>query len=716
MKIRKYFLSVWRGTMVIVALWSVVPVWSLNTQEVEAILEQFKRGDRQQRLATANHFFQVLGKEDFTDETVVFDKKTHPDTISMNMWFWSGEWLLANQEYRKAVACFEQALPFVQHRQHLSSKSDILNELSLSWFRLANYFKAAEYAKQCYDIDRQLGDEERMCYSLNVISSIYLAARQPAEAEKYNQDVIDIAKRLNKTGLLATRYGLAAEIKHLMGRTKEAVEYAQKAIDLDSQLGNKAKVAVHQVQLAAPYLTMDRFDEVVDMMKEAIPVLQEAGNGSSLGIGLNRLGEALLRQGKITEAVNNFNRAVDIFQQTGDQYNESFAHYQLYEALAATQPAMAADHMKAYAEIKDSLYQNDMRNLLADYDAAYKNAELAQENKDIHQRTQTILIVTAVMLVLILTIVAFLLYVLRLRSRAAQLQRNLQTARSLFFTNITHELRTPLTVIEAATEDIRRETQKDDIIRKTDIIEQHSQSLLTLINQILDISKLSASLPKQRNLLGGTASEQSPWRTGDIVGFINMICESYSHYAEHLGLSLQYASHAPEITMDFIPDYMRKIMRNLISNALKFSENGDSIYIHTQTDGHRLQLIVRDEGVGIEPEQVEHIFEPFYQAPNDSGNIGTGVGLSLTRLAVENMDGEIEVHSAPGEGTIFIVTLPLRHGKTSFPPVNGEEKVSEKVDLPSEKPELIDSSGDDDNVRRILIVEDSAEVARYMSR
>ncbi|MGN0190649.1 MAG: ATP-binding protein, partial [Candidatus Cryptobacteroides sp.] len=157
------------------------------------------------------------------------------------------------------------------------------------------------------------------------------------------------------------------------------------------------------------------------------------------------------------------------------------------------------------------------------------------------------------------------------------------------------------------------------------------------------------------------------------------------------------------------------VWTNLLSNAIKFSGNGTSVLIVSDCTDGSFRLTVSDEGKGMSPEVLENVFKPFYQAPDDSMAIGTGVGLSIVKLNVEAMNGSVEVHSAPGKGTVFIIKLPL--GCT--------EKAVRRLELSGEVvPEYVatETSGQPvnrdivhdgrENATRILIVEDTPEVAR----
>ena len=168
--------------------------------------------------------------------------------------------------------------------------------------------------------------------------------------------------------------------------------------------------------------------------------------------------------------------------------------------------------------------------------------------------------------------------------------------------------------------------------------------------------------------------------------------------------------------MDFIPEYVKQTVSNLLSNAIKFSAEGRHIMLTSKCKDGDFILTVCDEGKGMAPEVLRNIFRPFYQAPDQSMSIGTGVGLSIVKLDVEAMNGRIEVHSAVGKGTVFIVALPLSCGEKlnrhfDFNDYVQPGAIREVVETECEANEDVVHEGME-NATRILIVEDTPEVAR----
>jgi signal transduction histidine kinase/DNA-binding response OmpR family regulator len=225
--------------------------------------------------------------------------------------------------------------------------------------------------------------------------------------------------------------------------------------------------------------------------------------------------------------------------------------------------------------------------------------------------------------------------------------KELNEFKARFYTNITHEFRTPLTVIMGITENIKKHKQEKELIQR------NSQNLLRLINQLLDLSRLES---------GALAFNKVHQ---DIVAYLQYLTESFYSAATQKNIRLLFHSEEKSVMMDYDEEKIQQIVYNLLSNALKFTSEHGQIIFHAskvEQDGRPfLKLKVKDNGIGIPPEDIDYIFDRFYQVDQAGSSMGasTGIGLALTKELAEWMKGRIEVQSQVGEGTEFTLYLPI---------------------------------------------------------
>lgn len=310
-----------------------------------------------------------------------------------------------------------------------------------------------------------------------------------------------------------------------------------------------------------------------------------------------------------------------------------------------------------------------------------------------------------IILTLILLVI-LLINMVRTRQRRHKMQLELQEAKDRFYTNITHEFRTPLTVIQSAAQNIMRHSSTESSIHDDAAnIVWYGNILLNLISRILDTAKMVSGSPLHPE-----------WKHGDIIPFIVMVCESYEVYAAEKGIRIKYIPRETAVEMDFVPDYLHKILQNLIANSVKYSHRDSEIRITSEVTGGKFILCVTDRGIGMTPEQKSHIFKSFYQAKEEGmDSSGSGIGLPLAKLLIDSIGGSIEAFSLENEGTTFVVKFPLKHGSEPHESVGKDEWRELTMVIPENEERLPDDSQDDVDAERILIIEDSAAVARYMS-
>ena len=242
-----------------------------------------------------------------------------------------------------------------------------------------------------------------------------------------------------------------------------------------------------------------------------------------------------------------------------------------------------------------------------------------------------------------------------------------------FYTNISHEIRTPLTLILGPLEKLRNNTiPASEIKGHLDVMHRNANQLHQLINQLLDFRKMESG-----NL-------KLVLKRGDLVSFISGVVGKFEKFAEEKGIELKFNSLKKEIVTNFDEDKIGKIMNNLLSNAFKFTTKGGKVVVnislvfdsedqeshHDSSEKRVVEITVKDTGIGIEPSNLEKIFNRFFQVENDATQTGTGIGLALTKELVKLHNGKIFVTSKPGKSSKFTVQLPFDELKLNEAPDN----------------------------------------------
>ncbi len=385
--------------------------------------------------------------------------------------------------------------------------------------------------------------------------------------------------------------------------------------------------------------------------------------------------------------------------------------YKYYERTG--DKALALSYYKQADELEDILIntkelneiENMRINLLQQHSRAALETE-RQRTETAQEAKNTAYVSLAVFLFLSAVSIALLYLLLRARTKTSRLQREMLRVRETFFANITHEFRTPIMVINGLSKKLAEGALKSNTEIKSygETIHRQGNNLLELVNQLLDITRVKSAI-------GG-----EEWRQANIVDFLRMLTDNYRQYARERGVQLNFRSHETELNVNIVPDYLKKIVRNLISNALKNTPEGGHITLTLKQQGEHFVITVSDDGRGISAEALPHIFEPFYQGSKESRNISSGIGLVLVHQIVENLHGSIKAESNEGEGATFTVLLPVSSGR-KLPRLEIEKSNEGNTFLPNVTENGAAPTDDEETAEKdtVLLVEDNHDSATYIA-
>ncbi|GGZ31255.1 hybrid sensor histidine kinase/response regulator [Echinicola pacifica] len=282
-----------------------------------------------------------------------------------------------------------------------------------------------------------------------------------------------------------------------------------------------------------------------------------------------------------------------------------------------------------------------------------------------------------------------------------QLEQDRQEARRMhemdrmktrFFTNVSHEFRTPLTLILTPIEKLLSDQHADKDKHHYLTIQRNARRLMNLINQLLDIKKIETE-----------GVELQPLE-GNIIRFLEETTTSFEDLSTKKHIQLEFQSDIELLFTNFDADKLEKIMFNLLSNAFKFTDEGGQIKVNVQYSPEEkpkgtLTIEVADTGMGISEEDQQQIFERYFtgQAPSDSLNQGSGIGLSIVREFTRLHGGTIRLKSQLGKGSVFTISLPVE----ALSPGMEEEEYREEWEADSDR-------------KTILLVEDNEEFIHYL--
>jgi len=303
-------------------------------------------------------------------------------------------------------------------------------------------------------------------------------------------------------------------------------------------------------------------------------------------------------------------------------------------------------------------------------------------------------------------------------------EKELSELKLRFFTNVSHELRTPLTLILGPMEELAASAWKLNGMKdKVLLMHQQTRRLLSLINQLLDFRKME--------------SQQIPLQAAreDVVPFLTELFLMFRLKADEQDIRYSFQRPDTPIYLYFDRSKLEVAVINVLSNALKYTPAGRRVELAVGVAGHPdeparfsngqlqtnyLTITVRDEGVGMKPDELHRVFDVYYQASHtDTMRVmGTGIGLSLVRQFIERHGGDVAITSQPNQGTTFTIRLPF--GADHLPDTDlATEPVAPAENAPAEPAQasgrVVSESVAPAGTLRLLVVEDNNEVRRYLA-
>ena len=581
-----------------------------------------------------------------------------------------------------------------------------LNNIGTDYRRMGVLDVAQDYHYRAYAIcmestDTSFTARKNKVVSLNGLGNIYLTLRNYARADSAFRMALAGERQLKSDVGQAINYANLGSIYRSRGLSDSAWVYFRKSMEFNQRAKNTLGISLCHTYFGAMYEQEHRYDKAMEEY-EAAYKLMEASDDEWHALNM------LIALAGVNLAINQDNKALhylDRAKQIADEIksNEHLEeiytlYYNYYKRKGDCKMALA-QHEKATA-MRDSVIDIEKMNRIQNAGLTIERTNQARLMNEAHlvlesersARFFSSIVFSIVVVILIGALITFF-YIQRIHRRSHQNLKRIAKMREAFFTNITHEFRTPLTVILGLSQDMQNDSS-DEVKERAKTIERQGRGLLTLINQLLDISKIKSQVG---NL---------DWRNGSITTYVSMLVDTYREYARKKNIDLQLYIKEP-ITMDFVPDYVSKVFNNLISNALKFTPDYGKINVTMWHSGNILHVEVSDTGEGMDEETAANVFKPFFQGETESKGIGTGVGLALVKQIIDLVEGKISVESQVGKGTTFYIEIPM---KNECQNKWGEAVVDNAPILPEEVKAPVDSDGPV-NQCMVLVIEDNRYIA-----
>ncbi len=523
------------------------------------------------------------------------------------------------------------------------------------------------------------------------------------------------AKTFNRDKYINKIYLDFADVKGLRGEYAEAKKYTDLAFIYYKQKNNLPNISwLYRVYINY-YYAVDSLEKAKQVHLKRINFFKSKNDSLEIAKALSDFGNYYRRKdNNCIKALPQLEAAKNIYESIGDATTRNYLY--LIINLAHCN-AEINNYKKAYnyyhqgynlrKTIVREANNNVTRNLEAKYKGEINKNEIAllksqnelAEHQKINQRNVLLggLLLTSLA-------VLFLFVMFRNRQKTNIKLKELDKAKSSFFANISHEFRTPLTLISGPiNQQLKSDKLTVDERHNLEIANRNSNRLLSLVNQLLDISKIES---------GGVKLQVSK---GEILAFVGTLADGFSFSAKQQNITFTITTNKYEGETWYDKDAVEKIVINLLSNAFKYTPKNGAISCETRIDNDIFYFNINNSAT-ISKEEIKNIFQRFHQG--NQNKEGIGLGLALVKELVELHKGQITVASV-NNNTAFLVVLPVNkkafnESELSVNKVNSENDNT----LYNNETQLITNENQDEindqELPILLIVEDNDEVKFYL--
>lgn len=520
--------------------------------------------------------------------------------------------------FEECVTVFHDVLEHIPE-DSLELRADIYSTLLNDHMRLGQLSLALHYGELCLQIDEKSGNKDGLSSSLSNLASVYLSANRLKEAETMLLRSIDIERELKHNDKLAIRLGMLSEVYTKMKHPEKALSLAEEALQLDLSDGREMKAAIRMSQLGSCLVSLKRPEEALPHLTKALHIHQQYENMPSLVITLVTLGIAEHDLGHSSQAIQYLQQCIELADKNGQVNPLITAHHELSKIYNETGDPRAYTHLEQYIQLKDSVeslqVQQEISDLEVRYDTYQKEQELEKKELLI-QRQRIIYIALGITLLLVIAIALFLTRLVRMKNHNMQLKDRLMQL-------ISHDLKNPA---------IAQQKLLHQLTHALDQID--ANTLQQMINSIAESADAQVNL--LYNLLDWAGLQTGRLRfTPTMLSLPPIVEEVMGQHAaqadvKHVSLTLTCDESDHTVTAD--RQMLCAMLRNVLSNAIKFSHEGGQVHIDVEGQS----VTISDQGIGMEGESKEK---------------GTGLGLQMVTKMAKINHADITISKNVSVGT-----------------------------------------------------------------
>lgn len=522
--------------------------------------------------------------------------------------------------------------------------------------RMGNMEKAIDYNMRAYEVSQSLQRLDLQSSILNNIGNVYMVNDEDSVAAVYFEKSIEIEKNLgdSRRSQLASRLGNISTAYMKLGRCEDAVYAAEEGLRIDKEVGRPNKIAIRLNQLGDVYMACGRQQDAIQCEREAYSYFEKAGSKYGMSIVLHSLGKMYEQDSNIDSALYYFHKSLECAEIIDNKLLIQEISKSLYNIYKDTNPRLAVDYYEQYVNIKDSIFNEKNQKMLNDFQVRYstreKDLEIELYKRDNQYHENVLRLTMLLIFLLIITIILLIRNGLsRKRRNAVLLELNNIKNRSISV--LSHDLKNPVIAQKMVLNHLYEnydEISDDDMKMYIAALTDSVNSLEELLVNMLEWTKFEMKRMEYKPI----NFDIRDICFNEVVPLFNTIAQKKQITIRECDVKLDSYIVYSDLRM------ISAVLRNLISNALKFSSDGKEVVICFVDLDDKIKVVVKDCGVGLPEDKVKLLLSgKSFTTLGTKGEQGSGIGMDLINKMLHQCNSELNITSVLGKGSEFSFVL-----------------------------------------------------------
>ncbi len=592
------------------------------------------------------------------------------------------------QQYDLALKSYLDAIKIRQEINDRNEIASILLNIGIIYSDIGNYSKALETFNRNLEIKREYGNRIEISYSLHIIGNTHLMLKEYSKALGFYQEALQLRKETGDKMNIATSLKSIGNTQLYLGNYEESIQNLLDAKKMREEIGDVKGTSEVLNDIGNFYIQTKQNEKALENYYKTIELTNKTNDLYLNALSKRKIGVLLIEMNQNEKGLEFIYESLQIGQTIDNLELIKYAYYELFSYYNKFKDkTRALENYINYTTIKDSidarLNSQRLVEIQMNFELEESQSEISRIENEISQLTAENKIrelelkkqknVRNLLSIIIILTLGFggIIFIQYLNKRKTNIllkekidevdqsnrllkesEENLQilnATKDKFFSIIAHDLRNPFNALHGLTQHLLNNFESftnEEVKESLDLIYNSADDLLELLENLLHWSRtqrgkikfspiefnLSEMVDKNFNLLSMNAKKKE-------INLVNEIDDNFLIYADY--------------------DMVMAILRNLISNAIKFSHTNSYVRIHADQNNDFYQVSVMDNGIGISKDDISKLFriDVHYSTSGTSEEQGSGLGLILCKEFVDKHHGKIWVESEPGKGSIFKFTL-----------------------------------------------------------